>query len=111
MFRSFIACCAFIFSTIVVSNVYAEACTYSEAMMAFKSGNAVRGQALMKIAARDGDSRAVAYLASGAEKLDQFAVSGKAFKDALVRVSASTNAPSTAQQAVVQKTTAQNVVN
>lgn len=48
------------FSTVAV----AQACTYSEAMLAFKDGNAVRGQALMNMAAKDGDQRAVRFLAS-----------------------------------------------
>ena len=38
------------------------ACTYSEAMMAYKQGNSVRGLALMRIAANDGDARAARYL-------------------------------------------------
>lgn len=40
------------------------ACTYNEAIMAFSNGNTVRGQALMNMAARDGDERAVRYLAA-----------------------------------------------
>jgi hypothetical protein len=44
--------------------VYAEACTYNEALMAFQQGNAVRGQALMTMAAKDGDQRAVALFAA-----------------------------------------------
>ncbi|WP_455205262.1 hypothetical protein [Kaarinaea lacus] len=48
------------FSTVAA----AQACTYSEAMLAFKDGNAIRGQALMNMAAKDGDQRAVRFLAS-----------------------------------------------
>lgn len=40
------------------------ACTYKEAVMAFNSGNLIRGQALMKMAANDGDQRAVHFLNS-----------------------------------------------
>ena len=40
----------------------AEPCTYREAIMAYQNGNTVRGDALMKIAANDGDNRAVVYL-------------------------------------------------
>ena len=43
---------------------YADACTYGEAVMAFKQGNTIRGDALMNMAAKDGDQRAVKYLAS-----------------------------------------------
>jgi len=43
---------------------YADACTYSEAVIAFKQGNPIRGTALMNMAANDGDQRAVKYIAS-----------------------------------------------
>ena len=43
---------------------YADACTYGEAVMAFKQGNTIRGAALMNMAAKDGDQRALKYLAS-----------------------------------------------
>lgn len=49
--------------------VYAEACTYNEALMAFQQGNAARGQALMSMAAKDGDERAVALFAALRESL------------------------------------------
>lgn len=39
-----------------------QACTWSEALLALERGNQVRGMALMKMAARDGDTRAVAWL-------------------------------------------------
>lgn len=63
MFKPFTAISAVLFSALVVTNVQA-ACTYSEALMAFNNGNLVRGQALMKMAARDGDQRAERFLAS-----------------------------------------------
>jgi hypothetical protein len=44
--------------------VHAEACTYNEALMAFQRGNTVRGQALLTMAAKDGDRRAVALFTS-----------------------------------------------
>ena len=43
-------------------SVYAESCTYSEAVMAIKQGNTVRGTALLKMAANDGDQRAIRFL-------------------------------------------------
>ncbi len=43
---------------------YAEACTYNEAVIAYKQDNATRGAALMNMAAKDGDQRAVKYLAN-----------------------------------------------
>jgi len=53
-----------VFGTALLSaNVHA-ACTYNEAMMAFNNGNQIRGQALMRMAARDGDERAVHFLNS-----------------------------------------------
>ena len=52
------------FSTLVFA-----ACTYSEAIMAFKAGNQLRGQALMHMAARDGDARAVEFLANASGNL------------------------------------------
>jgi len=50
-------------SALLSANVHA-ACTYNEAMMAFNNGNQIRGQALMRMAARDGDDRAVHFLNS-----------------------------------------------
>jgi hypothetical protein len=56
-----------IFTVLIVallsSNVHA-ACTYNEAVMAFNNGNQIRGHALMRMAARDGDQRAVHFLNS-----------------------------------------------
>jgi len=43
---------------------YAEACTYGEAVIALQQGNTTRGVALMTMAAKDGDQRALKYLAS-----------------------------------------------
>lgn len=51
-------------SVLLVGEVYADACTYGEAVMALKQGNAVRGLALMRMASRDGDQRAKRYLRS-----------------------------------------------
>lgn len=44
------------------NNALAEACTYREAIMALERGNVDRGLALMRMASRDGDRRAVSYL-------------------------------------------------
>jgi len=46
------------------SHADAAACTYDEAILALKQGNEIRGLALLKMAANDGDSRANQYLAS-----------------------------------------------
>jgi len=58
-----------LFSSIILqgvlyTNVYAAACSYNEAILALKSGNEIRGVALLNMAARDGDLRAVEYLAA-----------------------------------------------
>jgi hypothetical protein len=45
------------------SAVFAEACTYNEAIIALKQGNQIRGTVLLRMAAKDGDVRAQAYLA------------------------------------------------
>ncbi|WP_455366635.1 hypothetical protein [Kaarinaea lacus] len=63
MLRPVITLFTVLFVVLLSSNVHA-ACTYNEAMMAFKNGNQIRGQALMKMAARDGDQRAVHFLNS-----------------------------------------------
>jgi len=44
--------------------LFAEACTYNEAKLALEKGNQTRGLSLMKMAAKDGDKRAVQYIAS-----------------------------------------------
>lgn len=59
--------CATIVMTLVASNVMA-ACTYGEAVMALKTGNSVRGLALMNMAAKDGDWRAIQFLATSRYK-------------------------------------------
>ncbi len=46
------------------ANAYAAACSYNEAILALKGGNEIRGMALLNMAARDGDQRAVKYLVS-----------------------------------------------
>ena len=56
-------------ATIAAFAVHAEACTYNEALMAFQQGNTVRGQALLRMAAKDGDQRAVAMFAAMKETL------------------------------------------
>ena len=61
---------AILISAVFTFNAQA-ACTYSEAVMAFNNGNLVRGQALMKMAARDGDQRAVRFLAKNDVNNDQ----------------------------------------
>jgi len=63
MFRPFTIIGAVLLSAFLLSHAHA-ACTYSEAVMAYNNGNLVRGQALMKMAARDGDQRAVRFLAT-----------------------------------------------
>ncbi|MFV2058463.1 MAG: hypothetical protein ACC707_18520 [Thiohalomonadales bacterium] len=51
-----------VLSTLLSAQLAAEACTYSEGLRAAKNGNMVRSEALMLMAARDGDKRAVLYL-------------------------------------------------
>ena len=58
-----LAYCAGILLLVSVPSVSAEACTYNEAQLALQNGNQVRGFSLMKMAAIDGDQRAVLYLA------------------------------------------------
>ncbi len=43
---------------------HGEACTYDEALMALQNGNLIRAHTLMRMAARDGDRRALHYLAN-----------------------------------------------
>lgn len=54
----------FVSSAVSASLVNAEACTYNEALMAFQQGNTVRGQALLTMAVKDGDQRAVALFSA-----------------------------------------------
>jgi hypothetical protein len=60
----FQAMCAAVCLSFAISGQAGGACTYSEARIAFAQGNEIRGQALMEMAARDGDRRAIQYLAS-----------------------------------------------
>lgn len=60
----FSICLALMSWSFTSSVALAGACTYSEAMMAFEQGNSLRGQALMRMAANDGDIRAERFLAS-----------------------------------------------
>jgi hypothetical protein len=53
---------ASLLTALLSSAVWAEACTYREALMALEQGNTGRGLALMRMARRDGDRRAEAYL-------------------------------------------------
>jgi hypothetical protein len=95
MFKPIIAGFAVLITMLLASNVHA-ACTYSEAVLAFNSGNLVRGQALMNMAARDGDQRAVRFLASNQRNKDQFANRGadKPLSDLLLVM----NSPDSAQK-------------
>lgn len=103
MFRPIIASCAVLISALLASGAYAEACTYNEAMMALNNGNLVRGQVLMRMAARDGDRRAVDFLASLETKMDQSNGTGNALHDTLSVLSASATAQTTAQLQQQQK--------
>lgn len=49
-------------SVTLSARLAAEACTYSEGLQAYQNGNEIRGDALMRMAATDGDKRALAYL-------------------------------------------------
>jgi hypothetical protein len=60
----------FIGGFVGASVVNAEACSYNEALMAFQQGNSVRGQALLSMAAKDGDQRAVRLLSALQEVFD-----------------------------------------
>lgn len=60
-----LTCLALVLSYAPVS---LAACTYSEAMMALKQGNSLRGVALMRMAANDGDARAARYLVQISDK-------------------------------------------
>ncbi len=95
MVRPFIILCAVLLSAFLASNVQA-ACTYSEAVMALNNGNLVRGQALMKMAARDGDQRAVLFLASSDVRERQS--KGKATSEMLLVMDSLKTAQSTAEK-------------
>jgi hypothetical protein len=45
------------------SAAFGQACTYNEGIIALKQGNQIRGMALLRMAAKDGDVRAQAGLA------------------------------------------------
>ncbi len=96
MYRSVIVCCAFLISTLLASGVHA-ACTYNEAIMAFNNGNLVRGQALMRMAARDGDQRAMNFLASYDPNMDQSRQAGKSLSELLLVLNSSTSNSTSAQ--------------
>ena len=55
-------------ATLLAASAVQAACTYSEAMMALRQGNEVRGVALMRMAANDGDARAARYLVKISDK-------------------------------------------
>lgn len=95
MFRPFNIICAVLLSAFLTFNVQA-ACTYSEAVMALNKGNLVRGQALMKMAARDGDQRAVSFLASSDENYRH--EKGKAIGEMLLVMDSLKTAQSTADK-------------
>ena len=65
--------------------------------MAFNNGNLVRGQALMKMAARDGDQRAVLFLATSDVREPQS--EGKAKNEMLLVMDSLKTAQSTAEKA------------
>ena len=103
MLRPIIASCAVLISVLLASSANAEACTYNEAMMALNNGNLVRGQTLMRMAARDGDQRAMVFLASLERKMNQSKGAGNALHDTLAVLSASATAQTTARQRQQQK--------
>ncbi|MGD8558892.1 MAG: hypothetical protein PVF34_09250 [Gammaproteobacteria bacterium] len=106
MLRPVIKICSAILITLSVTNVHAEACTYSEAMMALNNGNLVRGQALMKMAARDGDARAVTFVTAFANAMDHTNDVSKALQDTLAKLEATNS-----KRTLAQKTLAQQNVN
>lgn len=61
--------------TLASGAVFAEACTYREALMALEQDNALRGMALMRMAQRDGDQRASDYLARYDRGAERFVLS------------------------------------
>lgn len=95
MFRPFTIICAVLLSAIMSFNAHA-ACTYSEAVMAFNNGNLIRGQALMKMAARDGDLRAVRFLAKN--DANEHQQNGKAVSEMLIVMDSQETAQSTAEK-------------
>ena len=98
MSRPITISCAVLISTLLASSaVYAAACTYNEAVMAYNNGNLVRGQALMKMAARDGDQRAVRFLVSYEQNLERTSDAGKTLSEGLLVLGSSTTAQTTAK--------------
>ena len=91
-----IVCCAILISTLLASGAHA-ACTYNEAIMALNNGNLVRGQALMRMAARDGDQRAMHFLASYESNQDQSGKAGKSLSELLLVLNSSSSAGPAAQ--------------
>ena len=95
MYRPFIMICAVLVSAFLTFNVQA-ACTYSEAVMAYNGGNLVRGQALMKMAAKDGDQRAVRFLV--ARDANRHQHKGKVTSELLLVMDSEKTAQSTAEK-------------
>ena len=95
MIRPFFIICAVLVSAFLTFNVHA-ACTYSEAVMAFNNGNLVRGQALMNMAAKDGDQRAVRFLA--ASDANRHLNKGKVTSEMLLVLDSLKTAQSTAEK-------------
>ena len=93
MYRPFIIICALLVSAFLTLSAQA-ACTYGEAVMAFNNGNLVRGQALMKMAARDGDPRAVRFLVSNNAEQQK---KGNAMSDTLLVMDSLRTVQSTAE--------------
>ena len=92
MFRLSMIISAVLLFALLAFNVQA-ACTYNGAVMAYNSGNLLRGHALMKMAARDGDRRAVQFLGSNDRPVD----TGKAASKMLLVLDSSTDALTTVQ--------------
>ena len=60
--RNKLSICLIIGLSVFANKLFAEACTYNEALAAFSNGNQIRGISLMKMAANDGDLRATRFL-------------------------------------------------
>lgn len=57
------------FLLLATGTLQAAACTWNEAIMAYENDNPVRGLALMRMAASDGDVRATRYLAGIGDRI------------------------------------------
>ena len=90
MTRSLISL-AFLLFVLAFMPTAMAACTYGEALLAFERGNIVRGQALMKMAARDGDQRAMHFLASYDSNPDQSGKAGKSLSELLLVLNSSSS--------------------